>query len=248
VLASRPSPSIEEEEPPPPSKENFDTAAREKLLDDLSEELGVDRDIMLAKPRHEGKTDAKGAPVDGGKRRADESDPFGRLSLKKEETKKKKKQSNAFTIFVTTKTGRTITLNVADTDTIETVKEKVEDQEGIPSRRQHGYRLGCTNLQDDRTLQSYNVKNGSSLRLRIAAPGGGKRLHQDMSVAVPFIPAGPDGELGQMSRKRDLADHTNELGSPSKKSKSLSSSERPEGSAGDEESNKENQGGELHHH
>ena len=79
-------------------------------------------------------------------------------------------QASAMQIFVKTQTGKTITIEVEPTDSIEATKQRIFEKEGILPENQLLIFNG-EQLDEGKTLSDYNIQKESTLRLEVQQTG-----------------------------------------------------------------------------
>merc|ERR1712159_307765 len=89
-------------------------------------------------------------------------------------------ESGAMSIFIKTLTGKTITIRADGTTTVEGLRVKIQDKEGIPPDQQrlifaprNGSRGRPQELEDGRTLNDYSIEENCTIHLILRLRGGG---------------------------------------------------------------------------
>ncbi|KIM58749.1 hypothetical protein SCLCIDRAFT_1218288 [Scleroderma citrinum Foug A] len=104
------------------------------------------------------------AQVDDGPSRVIRSSPFNYCIPRR-------RNEHDMLIKVKTLTGKEIELDIDSEDKISRIKEKVEEQSGVPPQQQRLI-FGGRQMPDDKTAKDFNISAGSVLHLVLALRGG----------------------------------------------------------------------------
>ena len=108
--------------------------------------------------------------------------------------------AGAMQIFVKTLTGKTITLEVEQTDSFEAIKTKIQEKESIPPDQQALFYNGSY-MPEGKTLSDYNIQKESLIYLSLRTIGSFS-INEDLGAY----------EINSVANLNDLAVYVNGMG------------------------------------